>query len=531
LRIGAFEFKGSAIYNNIFEDSSLQINPNGMRYNSWSYEECNAGSCVMKLVQGESIVGGPWIGGNYWAKPDGTGFSQNCPSTMNKGICDNPYTITADGLNVDKYPLTILRSPAMFRADARRSGDYNSVSGGILPNGLFKWRFSTGNMVFSPTVAHGVIYVSSEDGNLYAINAATGKRKWAFKTGQFLVWSNPAVDWNGTVYIGGYSTHAVYAIDGATGLQKWVSPTGDAIESSPAVADGVVYVGCNDGNLYAFDAANGDQKWTFPIGGRHILSSPAVADGFVYIVGGDGNLHVINTGSHREEWATDYHDWPYTWMLSDPAVVNHIVYTGDGAGNLKALIGDPLSHRSMNLGQFVTGGAITYPPSVADGWIYVAAGSGLYGILLRDPLGGFFSDNSEQHWVFTTPDHAIISGPPAVADGVVYVAAGSKIYAIDAVTGARKWDYKTGGWIESSPAVMNGVVYVGSDDFKLYAIGNEQIPECNIDADCGSGYVCSNHACMGPTCIRLLSGRIICALPPSFWKGYCPWICPLSKIF
>ncbi|MER5911896.1 PQQ-binding-like beta-propeller repeat protein, partial [Streptomyces sp. NPDC001982] len=72
-----------------------------------------------------------------------------------------------------------------------------------------RWAFPTGSAVSSsPTVADGVVYVGSDDNNLYAVDARTGKKRWAF-------------------------------------------PTGSAVSSSPTVADGVVYVGSDDNNLYA----------------------------------------------------------------------------------------------------------------------------------------------------------------------------------------------------------------------------------------------------------------------------------------
>jgi outer membrane protein assembly factor BamB len=45
-------------------------------------------------------------------------------------------------------------------------------------------------------------------------------------------------------------------------------------------------------------------------------------------------------------------------------------------------------------------------------------------------------------------------------------------YALNAYTGAKLWNYTTGGYVDSSPAVVNGVVYVGSNDGNVYAIGN-----------------------------------------------------------
>jgi len=72
-------------------------------------------------------------------------------------------------------------------------------------------------------------------------------------------------------------------------------------------------------------------------------------------------------------------------------------------------------------------------------------------------------------WVFSTG--APIHSSPAVVDGTVYVGSqDSKLYALDAATGAKRWEYKTGSWVESSPTIANGVVYFGSNDGRLYAL-------------------------------------------------------------
>jgi outer membrane protein assembly factor BamB len=49
----------------------------------------------------------------------------------------------------------------------------------------------------------------------------------------------------------------VYALDAATGDRLWSYTTGEVVGSSPAVANGAVYVGSADGNLYLFDLAGG----------------------------------------------------------------------------------------------------------------------------------------------------------------------------------------------------------------------------------------------------------------------------------
>jgi outer membrane protein assembly factor BamB len=53
------------------------------------------------------------------------------------------------------------------------------------------------------------------------------------------------------VYIGSYDHH-VYALNASTGALLWGHPIGYLVRSSPAVANGVVYVGSRDGKVYAF---------------------------------------------------------------------------------------------------------------------------------------------------------------------------------------------------------------------------------------------------------------------------------------
>src|SRR3989442_1797778 len=54
-------------------------------------------------------------------------------------------------------------------------------------------------------------------------------------------------------------------------------------QSSPAVVDGTVYIGCRDAHVYAVDAATGRKKWDYPTSKSWVISTPAVRDGMVYV--------------------------------------------------------------------------------------------------------------------------------------------------------------------------------------------------------------------------------------------------------
>jgi outer membrane protein assembly factor BamB len=127
-------------------------------------------------------------------------------------------------------------------------------------SGSVKWEFNTGDDVDTiPALSPdgSVVYAVSNDGNLYAVDTATGAGIWNFAIvtdtadSPANVTSSPAVDPStGTIYVGS-DDNKVYAIN-PDGTQKWEFTTDDKVKSSPAVGpDGSVYVGSDDTNVYA----------------------------------------------------------------------------------------------------------------------------------------------------------------------------------------------------------------------------------------------------------------------------------------
>ena len=81
-------------------------------------------------------------------------------------------------------------------------------------------------------------------------------------------------------------------MDIATGQEKWRFATGKKIKSSPAVANGAVFVGSHDRHLYAVDAESGEEIWRFKTGDR-VFGSPLVHEGMVYAGSDDGHLYAL----------------------------------------------------------------------------------------------------------------------------------------------------------------------------------------------------------------------------------------------
>ena len=79
-----------------------------------------------------------------------------------------------------------------------------------------------------------------------------------------------------------------------------------SFESSPVVANGVVYASSSNGRLDAFDAATGTAKWSYSKSSPNVIQtgawvpSPAVANGVVYDLAGDGTLYAINANVRKQ---------------------------------------------------------------------------------------------------------------------------------------------------------------------------------------------------------------------------------------
>ncbi len=82
----------------------------------------------------------------------------------------------------------------------------------------------------------------------------------------------------------------------STNQTLWVFKTSGKIWSSPAVANGIVYIASLDGNVYAINAKTGVEIWSYSIGSQ-TFSSPAVANNLVYIGSDDHTIYALNAAT------------------------------------------------------------------------------------------------------------------------------------------------------------------------------------------------------------------------------------------
>lgn len=242
----------------------------------------------------------------------------------------------------------------------------------------------------------------------------------------------------------------------------------------------------------------GSVAWKFRTRGR-VISSPAVSGDLVFVGSTDQGLYAVDraTGTQRWRFATEGS------IASSPAVANGLVYVSSADGNVYAVD----AATGAKKWQFATRGErrFTAPgihgavprtermpdpfdvflssPTIVGNTLYI--GSGDEHVYALDALTG------AKKWEFAALD--VIHAAPAVVNGLVYVGSWDRnLYALDATTGRERWRYTTGNDTESynqiglasSPAVSNGTVLVGGRDGKFHA----------VDAATGAlRWTCDNH--------------------------------------
>lgn len=410
----------------------------------------------------------------------------------------------------------------MFRGGPAHEGVYKEE--GPRQFHRVKWTFPTGNRIVSSPVMQGnVVFFGSDDGNVYAVDAASGRQLWKRAT-KGPVSASPAVEGD-TLYVGSFDGH-FYALNARTGAVRWKFATGgerhfeakglhgwlpasqtffdpfDMLLSSPVVAGGAVYFGSGDGNLYALDAASGGLKWKFKTGDV-IHASPAYADGVLYFGSWDSYFYAVDAGSGREKWrfhgGEDALIHNQVGFQSSAAVVNGTVYVGCRDSNLYALDAATGKEkwRANNAGSWV----ITSPAVTQGKVIFATSDSSLFQMV----------DAETGKPLAKVQGKAYMFASPAVAGGVVYQGVTNGILeARDLASGDLLWHFQTAasrenrnwvltadhrfnplffsrsgagdagivgadrqfanGAIFSSPLVANGVLYVGSTDGNLYAL-------------------------------------------------------------
>jgi len=231
-----------------------------------------------------------------------------------------------------------------------------------------------------------VVYVGSNDGIFYALNASDGSLKWKHyfnnAVGSSPTVSGPIVYVNASgfvtdgasptaagelVFTGGF-LGPFSALNASNGASEWHVSNGASYSnpaivnsivysnSSPTVAQGKIYIADYKGYMFAIDSATGSLVWKceslgaaeagYQSDGTFVgtFSDPISAGGIIYAGNNDGIVYAIDAGTGQIKWSLGQGIAEHP-AAPEVTVANGVVYCGTPWGAFYALNASGLSVR------------------------------------------------------------------------------------------------------------------------------------------------------------------------------------------
>lgn len=329
---------------------------------------------------------------------------------------------------------------AMHRGGPEHTGVYDTK--GVLEAPQVKWVFQTKAGIFSSAVvANNKVLFGSNDGNLYALDAETGRPVWTFLE------------------------------------------TGRPVRTSPSVADGVVYFGDDDGFISALNIGDGEVLWRIQLQGM-IRSSPVIATGTVFLGSDSGLIHAFDAQTGLLIWETNLTSTRHI-IRSSPAVVGDTIFVASiqvqPFGG--ALSDDPVRFESAlfalerSTGDEVWSlpmeGFTRLPVATGGGAVFVATTRAIDDAPTRwidGRLYAFEQSSGELRWMFHDEEVGAWTSPAVTEDHVLWRNTDGRLHALDILTGEVDWVFESGSQAFSLPSVADGLVYFGDNDGKVTGV-------------------------------------------------------------
>lgn len=313
-------------------------------------------------------------------------------------------TIYSASRNGDVYAYDITNGKEIWHTDIsdieHKVGFFESKKSAMLSGGV--------------TVAENKVFVGSENGKLFALDAKSGDLVWQ-STVKGEIIAKPAVD-SGMVVVNTVSG-VIEALNTADGKEVWiveqeVPPLSLRGTSTPVIASGGVLIGSAAGDLKVFMLASGQEGWTAQVGEAtgsteldrviDVDSSAVVFGDKIYAISSRGNLSAIDLRSGRVIWKRQFSSYRSIAIDGNNIFITDVkshVYSLDRINGLEQWSQLSLTNRN------VTG------PVVVGNYVVVGDFEG-YLHWLNKETGEIVA----QHVV----DSSGVYATPIVVDGIIY---------------------------------------------------------------------------------------------------------------
>jgi outer membrane protein assembly factor BamB len=306
----------------------------------------------------------------------------------------------------------------------------------------------------SPLVVDTFVVVGNLRGELFGLNANTGKRIGWYDLGD-AIQGSPIVDGNEAIVALSNTKESLVAFDLTGGKPRWRANCGD-IEVSPLLHKKRIYFGTTDGRFQCVSQSNGETIWKFELPEntkrKGIRSSPATDGSSVVFGAEDGHVYALDIETGALRWRVRIS----APLVAGTAILEGCAYIGDLEGNVHAIrISDGANVWSAQTGAAIYAGAAATPEVIVVG----ATNGTLFGF---DPKSGMM--------VWECNLGGVVNAAAVISGSTVYVGTLKKeLFAIDLKNGAILWQQSVPGRIKTAPVAVHGRLYVATDERLILA--------------------------------------------------------------
>ncbi len=291
----------------------------------------------------------------------------------------------------------------------------------------------------------GTVYIAQANGQIIARRAANGAEMWSYplveerKGGLLSGCSGPSAS-DGPFYTPpAFDQEHVYLSSGG--------------EQQQSLFGG----GENHSGLRALNK-RGTLQWDFRGATDRSVAPPAVTDTTTYLTSSDHHVYAIDLETQQTRWSFKTGNW----VWSTPLVIDDRVYVASMDHSLYAID----DTNGAQIWQFTGApGALASAPAHAQGILYVGSLSGrMYAVRAED--GTQIWEKELDGGVWATPRLYLKDGQEASA---LYIGTlNGMVYALDPQDGSELWKQEVPGEVRGTPAYVQGKLYVGCEDGRLY---------------------------------------------------------------
>jgi len=316
------------------------------------------------------------------------------------------------------------------------------------------WTFEAESEPTSPVAAEGRAFLATRDGDLIALDIATGKLVWKVKVAAGFEGAPTCAS---DLVLAPDLEGAVHAFGFADGKKVWSHQTAgkSEIKASVAVDQGTALVGSYDGTLHALNLRDGAPRWTFESEAQ-IHATCAVVAGIVYFAGCDGHFRGLDIATGGVKL-----DVPFGgYTAASPAIASGLAVFGT-FGN--EVVGIDMVRKRI-LWRYVPTKAFPFYSSaaLAGGSVYVGS---------RDKaLHVLDLETGRLQWTFETQGK-IDSSPVFDGSRVFFGSHDGRIRGLDVKTRKSTFSYETGAPVATSPAIAQDRLLVASTDGRILCFG------------------------------------------------------------